>query len=253
MTSFARRLLGVLLTLSATACLDLKASVVEKVVDDGGPGTTDQCLKCLNSPFASGTGCAEQLAGCNALSLCARGVECTFEEGCYNRNAEELPVCIRTCADRVGFRTIDAPETMAALLWYECATNRCRSECGQGIDAGPDGSTPDADAPDGATGDATSDGGGACTNPADQTRQAEPDFAGAVRACGFSCFGMSETCNAQCVEAKGITSACATCWGDSVNCGTKNCIGQCLNATSPDCLACTAQFCDPAFHACAGM
>ncbi len=78
-------------------------------------------------------------------------------------------------------------------------------------------------------------------------------FATAPQDCGFMCFTSPDpNCAKNCMQKVGLSSGCAVCWGDAVNCGAKNCLAVCLDSTSPDCRTCSAKFCDPAFHACSG-
>jgi len=240
----------------------LAPSVVAEATDDAAPGTSDECLACLSAPSFPAAGCGDELVGCQRVPICGRGIDCTFRQGCYHKPDEEVPICIRSCADLVGFRSTDSPETVPALHWYQCATTHCRDVCLARGDAGPradggpvdgsfDAGTVDAEAGADATGDTST---GACTNAADQMAEATAGFATAPRDCGFMCFGMTDpNCATQCMLGKGLSSACAQCWGDTVNCGIKFCIGQCLDSESAACRQCSAQYCDPALHACAGM
>lgn len=255
MTSFRLRSLFAVVTLSMAACLDLSPSVVVKAVDDAAPGTSEECYKCLTGPSGPTAGCAEQLADCEKLPLCQRGVDCTFHRGCYDIDVpEEAAICIRYCADLVGFMTVDSPETKSALLWHNCAITKCQSEC-RGSDAGPPDAGADVSVSDGGVvEDAPSDvRGTACQNPDDQAVQMGAAFGSAARDCGFMCFGSTDpTCTAACMRSKGLSEACSACWGETIKCGTKYCIAECLEQTSPGCLACNAMYCDPAFRTCSG-
>ena len=237
MTTLARRWFIALAAVSLAACLDLTPSAIAKVADDAAPGTSMECLQCLSAPSGPGQGCGAELVACQKDPICSRGMECTFRQGCY-RNAEELPICFRACADLVGFRATDSPETKLGLDVYQCATTHCRDVCLTSADAGPrpDGGPADGSLDDGAvdaqTADAGADAsGGACTNPADQMAEATATFASAPRDCGFMCFGVADpNCASQCMQGRGLSGACAACWGDSINCGIKNCLGQCLDS-----------------------
>jgi hypothetical protein len=257
MTTLVRRCLLGLVLVSLAACLDLTPSVVAKLTDDANPGTSEECQKCLTAPSASGSGCGEQLVGCKMVPICGLGLECTFSQGCYHKPDLDVPICIRACADLVGFRSTDSPETKPALAWYQCATTHCRDTC-----LGSDARAPsdDAGALDAHVGDAEAKdsnddaSGGACTNPADLMAEATVTFSTAPRDCGYMCFGTTDpNCAAQCMQSKGLSAPCAKCWGDTVDCGIKNCLAQCLDSESAVCRQCSAQFCDPALHACAGM
>jgi hypothetical protein len=260
MRTLARRWFVVFVAMSLAACLDLTPSVIEKATDDAAPGTTLECLQCLSAPNVPGPGCGDQLVACQMVPICSRGMECTFRQGCYGLQIDELPICFRACADLVGFRSTDSPETKPALEWYQCSTTHCRDVClggdaGQGPDGGSADSSVDAGGSDAEATEASGDAsGGACTNPSDQMAEANATFATAPRDCGLMCFGVTNpNCAAQCMQDKGLSGACAKCWGDSINCGIKNCLGQCLDSESMACRQCSAQYCDPAFHACAGM
>jgi hypothetical protein len=254
-TSFVSRSIMFLIAASFVACLDLTPTVVATTEDEAGTGTSQVCMDCLTGPSSS-TGCADELAACEKDTLCGRGVECTFREGCYSASDDVQPICTRHCADLAGFLSQGDPSTLLALAWYRCALDKCRKTCVGGDDGGTtsDASVADTGARDG--GGADAEGGtlvGACTDPTDMAVAADPAFASAPRDCGFMCFGNPDmTCSATCMQGKGLTQPCASCWGDTINCGAMYCLTVCFDATSQACLDCTAQHCDPAFHACSG-
>ena len=94
---------------------------------------------------------------------------------------------------------------------------------------------------------------GACTNTADETIICEAGFPAAVQACGTSNLGDAEAI-AMCVEDDiGLSTECASCFGETTQCTIDNCITQCGTDPLGDaCTDCRATNCDPAFEACAG-
>jgi hypothetical protein len=245
-----------MLVISATACLDLSPSVVaQSEAGVEGSGTSQACMACFLAPSGSGGGCADEWVACHADAICGTGLDCSIRDDCYSQSDDLLPVCTLNCANKAGFMSQDDLTTKLALAWYHCAIDKCHKKC-QGdleggapvVDAGGDVGGGDAppDAPGG-------DGGGACLNAADEAATMSASFANAPRDCGIMCFTSADpNCARDCMQKTGLSRDCAVCWGDTVNCGAKNCLAQCLDPTNPECRPCSAKFCDPAFHACSG-
>ena len=103
--------------------------------------------------------------------------------------------------------------------------------------------------------------GGACDNSADETAisNLSTDDNEALNGCFQNCIfetasGEGETfseCYSDCLVEEGqVSSACAICFGDAVQCEVENCMdcdGQ------ADCDACMQTNCAPAFEDCAGI
>jgi len=241
---------------AAAGCLDPEPVVIER---------TDQvmasaaCLKCVSTPDVPGPGCADEVAACRTADTCSRGYDCTFQRGCVGGTVKTFVACLPACTLLAGFKSQDDPGREAGLRIYECLTRGgCSSVCF--TDATNDaGVTPDAS--DASTTD--QEGGGEagpvnqCLDPADQGVLADMQaVTDAAQTCGISCFPNPDpNCNTDCmVMQAGLTRGCATCYGDSIRCASMNCLLQCLNGNAtPECRACSEQFCTPAFRTCSGL
>ena len=87
-----------------------------------------------------------------------------------------------------------------------------------------------------------------CQDPTVESQITQP--------CGVGCLGKPADCASTCIESTvtGITSACAACYADSVNCGIKNCATKCLPPGTDICNQCLVDNnCRSAFWACAGQ
>jgi hypothetical protein len=76
------------------------------------------------------------------------------------------------------------------------------------------------------------------------------------RQCGKGCLGKAETCSRDCITMViDMTSECATCYADTVNCTIKNCVGQCFVDPEADvCKQCQVdKGCRAAFDTCSGL
>jgi hypothetical protein len=104
----------------------------------------------------------------------------------------------------------------------------------------------------------------ACTPSEETTCQNETDCSyvldGTARTtaqtCGKGCIGGDENCARDCiVDELPMTSDCAGCYADFVNCTIANCVGACL--TDPDsdgCHTCQEEEgCRPGFNTCSGL
>jgi hypothetical protein len=234
---------------SVGGCLDPEPVVIER---KDRVTASPACLQCLASPH----GCGEELAACRAAPTCSRGYDCTFQRACVGGTVKTFVSCLPGCTIAAGFTSPDDPGRLAGLRIYECITRgACSALC---FTDGADGGLPPSDAsPDASTPDAADAAPGACANPSDEaiasntalTKQAAGD-------CGLGCFGSADMdCNINCVVMKtGFSRPCATCWADSIDCAAQNCIVPCLKGSDdPECVACTDQFCTPAFKACSGL
>jgi hypothetical protein len=78
--------------------------------------------------------------------------------------------------------------------------------------------------------------------------------AAVVASCAQSSFG-NETKTTECIiQETGLSDDCGACFGASAACVVKNCLTQCIGgASSPGCVSCREQNCDPAFIDCAGV
>lgn len=98
--------------------------------------------------------------------------------------------------------------------------------------------------------------GEACTNDEDTAAldAAAETLADTIGECAFMCLGGGAPCAADCMETEvGVTTGCASCFGQIIACTIMNCAGQCFDATSPACAECREANCNPAFVACAGI
>ena len=95
---------------------------------------------------------------------------------------------------------------------------------------------------------------GACTNADDQAKLNAMNVGEVVGGCAKDNLG-GEPGTKTCIKTKtNLSDACVDCFDQAVQCGAKNCWLQCISdSNSPDCIACRAQFCDPAFAACSGL
>jgi hypothetical protein len=59
----------------------------------------------------------------------------------------------------------------------------------------------------------------------------------------------------QCIITQsGLSQACGECFGDAATCVIQKCLTQCMaGGTSPACVTCREQNCDPAFETCSGL
>lgn len=93
---------------------------------------------------------------------------------------------------------------------------------------------------------------GACTNSSDETIICDEGFAAAAEACGRNNLGDAQAI-AMCVEDDiGLSTECASCFGETTQCTIDNCLAECVDPLSDECATCRATNCDPAFEACAG-
>ncbi len=111
----------------------------------------------------------------------------------------------------------------------------------------------------GTGGSAGAGAGGACNNATDAPMMQTQKTADDASSCGglTGCFPKQAgtqriQCVADCMTKKdGFTAACATCWGQVVDCGIAHCATQCFNPNSAGCKTCTDTNCTPAFDTCA--
>ena len=77
-----------------------------------------------------------------------------------------------------------------------------------------------------------------------------------AQTCGKGCIGGEETCARDCIlEDLEMTSECASCYADFVNCTIANCVGACLaDPDSDGCHTCQEEKgCRPDFNTCSGL
>lgn len=76
-------------------------------------------------------------------------------------------------------------------------------------------------------------------------------------ACGLTCVGEDDPsqCSADCIaEEAGISECCGGCFGDLIACTLADCIGSCVDASSPECTSCIEDAgCNSGFEDCAGF
>ena len=75
--------------------------------------------------------------------------------------------------------------------------------------------------------------------------------------CGQGCVGKATTCTLDCIQQMldTLSTECATCYADTVNCTTTKCLGACVGAPeSDDCKQCQVDMgCRAAFDDCSGL
>jgi hypothetical protein len=245
-----------LASLSFGACLspNLVDYKEEKVV------ASADCLKCIARADTPGPGCGDEIAVCRESSSCSKSLDCSLQRGCIGGAVLLLVSCLPDCTRAAGLGGPEDPGRVSGIRVFECLThgacaNVCFTDSDGGIvslDAG-EASTP---VPDAAEASAPADAGGACLDPADRAAGTDAStVSDAAVYCGAHCYGLPDkTCAAKCMTTSvGFSAACAACWGDSINCVSEHCLGPCLGgAQDPVCIACSNQFCTPAFHACSG-
>lgn len=136
----------------------------------------------------------------------------------------------------------------------------CGDDDDGGGDTGGKGNT--GGEPSGAGGEPSMNLG--CSPTEDNTCQNETDcpfvIDGTARTtaqtCGKGCIGGEETCARDCIlEELEMSSECAGCYADFVNCTIANCVAACL--TDPDsdgCHTCQEEEgCRPEFNTCSGL
>jgi hypothetical protein len=249
-----------LLLMTALASLSFAACLTPEVVDYKEDKVTASaaCLKCIATADTPGPGCGDEIAVCREAPSCGKSLDCSLQNGCIGGEVQRLVACLPACTIAAGLGGPDDPGRSSGIRVFECITHgACASVCftdgGDGgvfpIDAS-DGSTPMPDA------NADSGAGNACLDPADQAAGSDATkVSDAARTCGIQCYGLPDmTCSAKCMEtAIGFSAPCAKCWGDSIMCVSDHCLGQCLGGSQdPTCIACSSQYCTPAFHACSG-
>jgi hypothetical protein len=231
----------------AAACLDL-TPVVLPPPEGGSDEAQEICRACLYTADDPGPGCGSEMAPCDLDSKCKAILACTFERHCYGGDTKSYLACSPACQQIVSRQ--DDPVIALVLPIYQCVSGgACASACvpAEVSNAGPDAGV----AADVSVGDGPS--GNACLDPADQAILAA-GLGMTPTNCGFNCYTASTAdCAIACVQNQtGLSASCSICWGGIIHCGTSKCLAQCLAPDSQDCRDCTAQFCQPAFAACAG-
>ena len=157
------------------------------------------------------------------------------------------------------------------------STGGSSSTAGKPASAGGDSSTPsggDSNTPSGgdsntAAAGASSGGAssgnvmcdptqdGVCQNAMDCPFVADGTARMTAATCGIGCFGKAANCTLDCIQQTldMMSTECATCYADTVNCTAMNCAGPCLG--NPEADACTQcqidQGCRAAFDECSGL
>jgi hypothetical protein len=74
--------------------------------------------------------------------------------------------------------------------------------------------------------------------------------------CGQGCVGMADDCSRDCIlEKLDMSSECATCYADTVNCTIAKCLAECIGDPEADaCKQCQVdEGCRAAFDECSGL
>jgi hypothetical protein len=98
---------------------------------------------------------------------------------------------------------------------------------------------------------------GGCSNASDEAAWTKhsASFKDEMHKCGSPCLGMSG-CMAKCVAKDwGVSSACATCFGDLGSCTRNNCMFKCATGSgkSASCAKCVRENCYAPFESCSGL
>ena len=95
---------------------------------------------------------------------------------------------------------------------------------------------------------------GACVNEADLTNLRDKDFNVEWNDCVvFGGCQLDVDCNTACfAENTGVSSECSVCFAEMVPCLVGNCGTLCQGGMTPDCSACIADACLPAYNECFG-
>ncbi len=134
-------------------------------------------------------------------------------------------------------------------------------DAGVAVDAGqsevPDSGTvvgSDAGPPD-------SDGGGSaggCADAQDEAIFTQASEQTAISNCAtnnvnYATVSLNEPAALDCIEATGLTTACATCVDAEANCTVSQCALSCISPSSSSCTTCRDSNCQPAFNTCSGL
>ena len=98
------------------------------------------------------------------------------------------------------------------------------------------------------------EGKGACDNQSDiDLLFALDDINAVMMKCALDCLG-DEACSTECViKASGVSEPCGSCFGDTIGCTLKNCMFNCLEPESENCMTCQKTHCTDSFEECAGI
>jgi len=104
----------------------------------------------------------------------------------------------------------------------------------------------------------SSDGGApplvdACLNAEDGAILEQVDEEMIANTCAMQNVGNVEGAVACIEEQTGLSGDCASCFGLTIACVFAECLPQCFDPTSTECLECRAAECDAAFSACSGL
>jgi hypothetical protein len=176
--------------------------------------------------------------------------------------AAALPVAAAACVFSASELMPDPADGQGGAGGAHKATSAGAGSTG---DAGTGGSNSGTSSSSSGAGGTTSsssgsDGGttGGCTSSADALILADKMGVNqTAHDCGASCVGKPDyaACSSACmVMSTQMSGTCGECWGDFIVCTTANCALPCGNdPNGPGCKVCSANNCDAAYHACAGV
>jgi hypothetical protein len=97
---------------------------------------------------------------------------------------------------------------------------------------------------------------GVCQNPMDCPFVVDGTARMTAGTCGQGCVGKASNCTLDCIQKMlDMSSECATCYADTVNCTIKNCLADCIADPEADvCKQCQVdKGCRSAFDDCSGL
>jgi hypothetical protein len=97
---------------------------------------------------------------------------------------------------------------------------------------------------------------GVCQNEMDCPFVADGTARLTAGSCGQGCIGKAETCSRDCILMMlDMSSECASCYADTVNCTIMNCLSECIGAAETDaCKMCQVdKGCREEFDQCSGL
>ena len=93
----------------------------------------------------------------------------------------------------------------------------------------------------------------ACTNEADMAILDAVDEDMIAGDCALQSGGNTESAVMCIQEATGLSDDCTTCFGLVISCVFAECLPQCFDPSSVECVECRAENCDAAFAECSGI
>jgi hypothetical protein len=175
--------------------------------------------------------------------------------------ALSLPLSAAACVFSASMLMPDPADGQGGAGGSDTASSAAGSSSDAGSGGSGIGTSSSSSGADGMTSSSSGSDGGltnACANPADEAILVdEVAMTQAARDCSDSCLGTSDyvECCSECVVNKTqISNDCGECWGVFIGCVTDKCAIPCsANPTGPGCTACKGNYCEPAYHACAGV